>query len=110
MIFDPNTRKIGGGMSPQSEFVIMPGQPLGAIWGLTYLGTWKPGDTKAEEFGAVPGDARYLDADNSGVIDAGDYSVIGTGIPRISTGWNNTLSYRAFTLNLLWQGLFGFDK
>jgi len=36
--------------------------------------------------------------------------VIGTGIPRISAGWNNTITYRAFTLNLLWQGLFGFDK
>jgi TonB-linked SusC/RagA family outer membrane protein len=110
LIFDPTDRKIGGGMSPQSEFVIMPGQPLGAIWGLTYLGTWKPGDGKAAEFGAVPGDARYQDADNNGVIDANDYNMIGTGIPRISTGWNNTVSFRAFTLNLLWQGLFGFDK
>ncbi|SDF83465.1 TonB-dependent receptor [Chitinophaga filiformis] len=110
LIFDPTDRKIGGGMSPQSEFVIMPGQPLGAIWGLTYLGTWKPGDNKAQEFGAVPGDARYLDKDNNGVIDANDYSVIGTGIPRISAGWNNTITYRSFTLNLLWQGLFGFDK
>lgn len=110
LIFDPTDRKIGGGMSPQSEFVIMPGQPLGAIWGLTYLGTWKPGDAKAQEFGAVPGDARYLDVDNNGVIDADDYSVIGTGMPRISAGWNNTLSFRSFTLNLLWQGLFGFDK
>ncbi|SHN32038.1 TonB-dependent receptor [Chitinophaga sp. CF418] len=110
LIFDPTDRKIGGGMSPQSEFVIMPGQPLGAIWGLTYLGTWKPGDSKAQEFGAVPGDARYLDKDNNGVIDANDYGVIGTGIPRISAGWNNTITYRSFTLNLFWQGLFGFDK
>ncbi|WP_198315773.1 TonB-dependent receptor [Chitinophaga tropicalis] len=110
LIFDPTDRKIGGGMSPQSEFVIMPGQPLGAIWGLTYLGTWKPGDAKAAEFGAKAGDARYLDADNNGVIDANDYGVIGTGIPRTSIGWNNTVAYRNFTLNLLFQGLFGFDK
>jgi TonB-linked SusC/RagA family outer membrane protein len=110
LIFDPTDRKIGGGMSPQSEFVIMPGQPLGAIWGLTYLGTWKPGDTKAQEFGAVPGDARYQDVDDNGVIDANDYGVIGTGIPRISTGWNNTITFRSFTLNLLFQGLFGLDK
>lgn len=110
-IFDPNNRRIGGGMSPQSEFVIMPEQPLGAIWGLTYLGTWKPGETeKAAAFGAVPGDSRYQDMNGDGIIDAGDYSVIGTGIPRTSLGWNNTVSYRNWSLNLLFQGLFGFDK
>lgn len=110
LIFDPTDRKIGGGMSPQSEFVIKPGQPLGAIWGLTYIGTWKPGDAKAAEYGANAGDARYLDTDDNGVIDADDYGVIGTGIPKTSIGWNNTVSYKAFTLNLLFQGMFGFDK
>lgn len=110
MIFDPNTRKIGGGMSPQSEFVVMPGQPLGAIWGLTYLGTWKPGDAKAAEYGAKAGDSRYEDLNSDGLIDANDYGVIGTGIPRTSIGWNNTVSYKSFTLNLMFQGLFGFDK
>ncbi|WP_217602451.1 TonB-dependent receptor [Chitinophaga sp. GbtcB8] len=110
MIFDPNTRKIGGGMSPQSEFVVMPGQPLGAIWGLTYLGTWKPGDAKAAEYGAKAGDSRYQDLNSDGLIDANDYGVIGTGIPRTSIGWNNTVSYKSFTLNLMFQGLLGFDK
>ncbi|WP_185937087.1 TonB-dependent receptor [Chitinophaga polysaccharea] len=109
-IFDPNTRKIGGGMSPQSEFVVMPGQPLASIWGLTYLGTWKPGDAKAGEFGAKPGDSRYVDLNNDGKIDADDYHIIGTGIPKTSIGWNNTITYKAFTLNLLFQGLFGFDR
>ncbi|UCJ09906.1 TonB-dependent receptor [Chitinophaga pendula] len=109
-IFDPNNRKIGGGMSPQSEFVVMPGQALGAIWGLTYLGTWKPGDHQAAAYGAKPGDSRYLDLDNDGTIDADDYHVIGTGIPTTSIGWNNTVTYKNFTLNLLFQGLFGFDR
>lgn len=109
-IFDPNTRKIGGGLSPQSEFVVMPGQSLGAIWGLTYLGTWKPGDAKAAAYGAQAGDSRYLDLNDDGKIDANDYHVIGTGIPKTSIGWNNTVTYKAFTLNLFFQGLFGFDR
>jgi TonB-linked SusC/RagA family outer membrane protein len=110
-IFDPNNRRIGGGLSPQAEFVVMPGQPLGAIWGLTYLGTWKPGDKdNASEYGAVPGDSRYKDINGDGVIDANDYGIIGTGIPRTSIGWNNTVNYRSWTLNLFFQGLFGFDK
>lgn len=111
MIFDPNNRRIGGGMSPQSEFVVMPGQPLGAIWGLQYLGTWKPGEeAEAAKFSAKPGDARYRDLKEDGVIDAGDYGVIGTGIPRTSLGWNNTINYKSFSLNIFLQGMFGFDK
>jgi TonB-dependent starch-binding outer membrane protein SusC len=111
ILFDPNTRKIGSGMSPQSEFVVMPGQPLGAIWGLTYLGTWKPSEaTEAAKFGAKPGDSRYLDVKADGVIDANDYGVIGTGIPKTSVGWNNTVSYQHFSLNVFFQGMFGFDR
>lgn len=111
VIFDPNNRRIGGGMSPQAEFVVMPGQPLGAIWGLEYLGTWKPGEESlAAKFGAKPGDARYKDLKEDGVIDAGDYSVIGTGIPKTSIGWNNTVNYKGFSLNIFFQGMFGFDK
>lgn len=111
IIFDPNNRRIGGGMSPQSEFVVMAGQPLGAIWGLQYQGTWKPGEeTEAARFGAKPGDARYKDLKEDGVIDAGDYAVIGTGIPRTTLGWNNTVNYRSFSLNVFFQGMFGFDK
>ncbi|BAV06900.1 TonB-linked outer membrane protein, SusC/RagA family [Filimonas lacunae] len=110
IIFDPNNRKIGGGMSPQSEFVVTAGQPLGAIWGLTYLGTWKPGDTKAGDFGAKAGDSRYLDKTGDNVIDASDYGVIGTGVPTTSLGFNNTVSYKGFTLNIFIHALLHFDK
>ena len=111
IIFDPNNRKIGGGMSPQSEFVVMAGQPLGAIWGLTYLGTWKPGEeTKAGPFGAKPGDSRYLDVNTDNVIDASDYGVIGTGMPTTTFGWNNTVAYKGLTLNLFFHAMLNFDK
>lgn len=111
IIFDPNNRKIGGGMSPQSEFVVMPGQPLGAIWGLTYLGTWKPGDeAKAGPFGAKPGDSRYLDKNGDNVIDADDYAVIGTGVPTTTLGWNNTVSYKGISLNIFFHAMLGYDK
>jgi TonB-linked SusC/RagA family outer membrane protein len=110
VIFD-NNRKIGGGMSPQAEFIVRPGEPLGAIWGLTYLGTWKPADAaKAAAVGAKPGDARYFDKDNDGDIDADDYDVIGHGVPTFSFGFNNTFSYKNFSFNFLLHALTGFDK
>ena len=110
IIFDPNNRKIGGGMSPQSEFVVMPGQPLGSIWGLTYLGTWKPGEAKAGDFGAKAGDSRYLDVNDDNVIDASDYGVIGSGMPTTTLGWNNTVTYSGFTFNIFFHAMMGFDK
>jgi hypothetical protein len=111
IIFDPNNRKIGGGMSPQSEFVVMPGQPLGAIWGLTYLGTWKPGEeAKAGPYGAIPGDSRYRDVKEDNAIDASDYAVIGNGIPTTTLGWNNTLAWKGISLNIFFHAMLGFDK
>jgi TonB-linked SusC/RagA family outer membrane protein len=111
IIFDPNNRKIGGGMSPQSEFIVTAGQPLGAIWGLTYLGTWKPGDAaKAGLFGAKAGDARYLDKNPDNIIDASDYQVIGTGMPTTTLGWNNTVTYKGISLNLFFHTMLNFDK
>jgi TonB-dependent starch-binding outer membrane protein SusC len=102
---------VGAGMSTQSEYVVKPGSPLGSYWGLNYLGTWKPGEeSQAQVFGAVPGDSRYEDLNNDGAITSNDFQVIGTGIPITSLGWNNTFQYKAFTLNVFFQGVFGFDK
>lgn len=105
------TNNVGAGMSTQPEYVVAPGNPLGSYWGLNYLGTWKPGEeSQAQAFGAVPGDSRYEDLDNDGAITSNDFQVIGRGIPVTSLGWNNTFQYKSFTLNLFFQGVFGFDK
>ena len=102
---------VGGGLATQSEFVLIKGQPMGSYWGLTYLGTWKASEADlAAKYGAVPGDARYQDLDNNFLINPKDFHVIGTGLPRITVGWNNTFTYDKFSLNIFTQGLMGFDK
>jgi TonB-linked SusC/RagA family outer membrane protein len=102
---------VGSGMSSQSEFVLIPGQSLGSHWGLKYLGTWKPGDAdQAALYGERPGDSRYEDIDGDRAITAKDFQVIGTGIPKTSLGWNNTFTYKGLSLNVFFQGIFGFDK
>jgi hypothetical protein len=99
------------GIATQSEFVYQPGQALGSYWGLKYLGTWKPDEAaEAANFGMVPGDARYEDLDNNHTINNSDYQIIGNGLPKTSTGWNNTVNYKNFTLNIFFQGIFGVDK
>src|SRR5690606_5579781 len=80
-------------------------------WGLRYLGTWKPGqEEEAAAYNAKPGDSRYEDISGDGSITTDDFQIIGRGIPSTTAGWNNTVSYKAFTLNVFFQGVFGIDK
>lgn len=99
------------GLNGQPEFVYQKGQPLGTFWGLKYLGPWQANQAEeAAKFGAIPGDARYEDLDNNYSIDGSDYQIIGSGMPKYTLGWNNTVSYKNFTLNAFFQGVFGVDK
>lgn len=107
-IFD-NTDVIG--LNGQPAFVYQVGKPLGSLWGLKYLGPWKKDQAEeAAKYGCKPGDARYEDLDGNYAIDGSDYQIIGCGMPKYSLGWNNTVTYKGFTLNAFFQGSFGADK
>lgn len=102
---------VGAGMSITNEFMIQPGYSLGSYWGLKYLGTWKPNEAaEAAKNNQKPGDSHYQDINGDGVINTSDFQIIGTGIPTSTLGWNNTFSYKALTLNVFVQGVFGIDK
>lgn len=99
------------GLNGQPEFVYQVGQPLGSFWGLKYLGPWRQEEAaEAAKYGCVPGDARYEDKDGNFAIDGSDYQIIGCGMPKYTLGWNNTLTYKGFTLNAFFQGVFGASK
>ena len=87
------------------------GESLGSIWGLNYLGPWQSSEAaEAAKYGCVPGDARYEDLNNDGVIDGSDYKIIGCGMPKYTLGWNTNFSWKKFSVNLFFQGVFGQDK
>ncbi|MBX3255116.1 MAG: TonB-dependent receptor [Chitinophagaceae bacterium] len=93
------------------EFILKPGEPIGSFFGYKYLGTFKPKDaTEAAAFGLKPGDARYDDISGDKVFNTNDYQIIGNAMPRVTVGWNNTFTYRSFTLNFFFSGMFGMDK
>lgn len=95
----------------QPSFVYEKGHSLGSFWGLTYLGPWQKEDAEeAAKYGCVPGDARYADLNGDHLIDGKDYHIIGCGMPKYTLGWNNTVSFKNFTLNAFFQGSFGADK
>ncbi|CAG5018889.1 TonB-dependent receptor P3 [Dyadobacter sp. CECT 9275] len=96
---------------PLNENVLIPGQPMNSFWGYKYLGTWKANQTdEAALSGLKPGDARYQDLDNNGVINEKDQQVLGNGTPKVSLGFNNTFSYKNLSMNVFFQGLYGFQK
>ena len=102
---------VGSGLSTQSEFVLIPGQSMGSIWGVNYLGTWKGSESAtAALFGAKPGDSKYEDLDGDNAITSKDFKIIGSAMPKYSIGWNNTFNYKGLSLNIFLQGLSGFDK
>ena len=102
---------VGAGMSTTYEFMLIPGEPLGSYWGLNYLGTFKPDEADiAASQGRFPGDPHYEDVNGDNAITTDDFQIIGRAFPRASGGWNNTFTFKAFTLNVFFQGVFGVDK
>lgn len=51
-----------------------------------------------------PGDVRYVDRNQDGVIDARDRYVLGSGFPRFTFGFTYDVSYKGFDFNMLIQG------
>ncbi|MEO9004600.1 MAG: TonB-dependent receptor, partial [Ginsengibacter sp.] len=103
--------RVGAGMSITNEFMLIPGESLGAYWGLKYLGTFKPKDAAlAAQQGRFPGDPHYEDINGDNAITTDDFQIIGRAFPKVTGGWNNTFAYKALTLNIFFQGVFGVDK
>lgn len=101
----------GAGLTNLPEMVIKPGNSLASYWGLNYLGVWGTDEAaEAAEYGNVPGDSKYEDINDDGVIGGDDYQIIGNAIPTRLMGWNNTFTYRNFTLNVFFQSMMGYDK
>ncbi|MGB3848719.1 MAG: TonB-dependent receptor [Tunicatimonas sp.] len=101
----------GAGLTNLPENVIQPGSTLASYWGLNYLGVWGSDQaTEAAVFGRVPGDSRFEDINDDGQINGDDYQIVGSAIPTRLFGWNNTLTYGNFSLNVFFQSMMGYDK
>jgi TonB-linked SusC/RagA family outer membrane protein len=97
------------------------GKIMGEIWGYVTEGIFQSDEEVAShanqaQLGANwrAGDIKYKDLNNDGKItagsntlaDPGDRKLLGYSHPRYSFGINPDLSYKNFTLNVFFQGLF----
>ena len=62
---------------------------------------------EAAKYGVQPGDFKYVDKNNDGVINADDREIIGHALPDFTWGLSNNFSYKNFTLDIFIQGSHG---
>lgn len=106
----------------QQAYVTQVGKPTGMMYGYVYEGTYKPGDfngtslkdgvpymTSVGQTSVRPGDPKYKDINRDGVVDANDQTVIGSGQPVHTGGFNNTFTFYGFDVNVFFQWSYGND-
>jgi hypothetical protein len=77
--------------------ILRVGEPIGSFWGYKRLGTW--GSDEADEaaiFDRLPGDLKWGDLNNDGVLDANDETIIGNAYPMWTMNISNTFAYKGF--------------
>ena len=84
--------------------------PINVFYGYVTDGIFQtPEEVRAHavQSGAEPGDIRFRDLNNDGVINEQDRTVIGNPNPTWLFSMNNRLSYKGFELSIYLQGVAG---
>lgn len=88
------------------------GQPIGSFYGYVADGifrTQQEVDAYEIQPNAQPGDIRFRDVNEDGVLDGDDRTFIGSPHPDMMLGFTLDFAYRGFDLNLFFNGVFGND-
>lgn len=108
---------VGGPSITNQTSILRVGEPVGAFWGLTRLGTWSTEEAdEAAKFTSyraslkmLPGDIKYKDVNGDGAITDADRSIIGNGSPKGWGSFSNTVRYGNFDLTFDMQFTYGND-
>lgn len=95
------------------------GEPIGEFYGYKVKGIFKTAQqllSAPVQFGQPIangtsgtwlGDIQYVDENHDGKIDANDRTYLGNPNPTFTYGFTNNFSYKAFYLNIFFQGSYG---
>ncbi len=111
-----------GHILTENTNILREGQPVGMFWGFIFDGVYQEGDEflPGGGFEQVAGGEKYrdiggVDAEGNqvyipdGVLNNNDKTIIGNPWPDFVWGFNNTLSYKGFEMNIFFQGQQGND-
>lgn len=101
------------GVSINNLTVNHEGYPIHSLYGLEAIGfiteeDYNPDGTYklATQFGAfAPGDIKYKDQNNDGVINNKDEVIIGSTVPRYTYSLNLDAGWKGFDFSMFWQGV-----
>ncbi len=90
--------------------ILRVGEPIGSIWGRVRTGTWNLDEAgEAAEYRLRPGDIRWEDLDNNGLINANDSKIIGRMYPKWVGNITNTFTYKNFDFSVEFRVVYGQD-
>lgn len=93
------------------------GMPIGYFWGYKTAGIFQNqqqiDDWKAAGYGTLqpnpqPGDVIFVDVDKDGKINDNDKSNLGTGMPKVTYGFNINLYWKNFDFSIVANGSAGY--
>ena len=99
-------RPTSGGYGLDNNFMFLEvGESFGLMNGWKFLGIWGTDqEEEARSYGQLPGDSRYLDLNDDGLINNDDRTTIGNGYPKFTWGWTNQFTYKGFDLSFMFMG------
>ncbi len=87
------------------------GAPISQFYGFVMEGIFQTQDEIAESAfqseGTRPGDIKFSDLNNDGVINEEDQQFIGNPLPDFTLNMTQDFSYKGFDLSIFLQGVFG---
>lgn len=112
------------GTTNSTVYLAKIGEPVAQFYGLIANGVYIPEDFNTSSTGTLvlkdgipanggvraqirPGDAKYQDLNNDGLIDVNDYTTIGNPNPDFYGGLNNEFRYKNFDLSVFLQYSYG---
>ena len=116
------TKLNGSTLDMMHQDLYMEGHAMGTVKGYKVAGIYQSQDqirklneqamAKGFDFyqdGAAVGDYMFVDTNGDGYISEADRTAIASPEPKVFGGWSNTLSYKNFTLSMLFQYQLGGD-
>ncbi len=112
----------GSTLDMMHQDLYMEGHAMGTVKGYKVAGIYQSQDQISKlneqamakgygfyQNGAAVGDYMFADTNGDGYISEADRTAIANPEPKVFGGWSNTLSYKNFTLSMLFQYQLGGD-
>ncbi len=110
-ITDLGGREIINNSDTAASVINREGEAAFSYYGLANSGIWQTGEdpTGSAQPDAVPGQPKWIDQNNDGVIDGDDRVILGNPYPDFTWGFNNVFKYKGFELSVFIEGVHGVE-